>query len=129
MPTAAPDTPATPATPATPEPQERLVTTEHRLSLGKKTLEYSATCGTVNLRDYTPGNEAKDGQRKPDKTTASLFFVAYTRKTGKKDAPRPITFSFKAGRARAACGCIWASSARSAWSPTRWARRCRRRMR
>ncbi|MEP7297592.1 MAG: peptidase S10 [Burkholderiales bacterium] len=92
-----PNTPDTPAAPAAPEPQERLVTTEHRLSLGKKTLEYTATCGTVNLRDYTPGNDAKDGQRKPDKTTASFFFVAYTLKPGKNAAQRPVTFSFNGG--------------------------------
>ena len=101
MPIATPDStspttpmPALTATP--PEPQERLVTTEHRMTIGKKTLEYTATCGTINLRDYTPGN-AKDDQRKPDKTTASLFFIAYTLKTAKKDAPRPITFSFNGG--------------------------------
>jgi carboxypeptidase C (cathepsin A) len=85
-----------PAAPAPPEPQERLVVTEHRLSIGKKTLEYTATCGTINLRDYTPG-DPKDGQRKPDKTSASLFFIAYTRNRTKKDATRPITFSFNGG--------------------------------
>jgi carboxypeptidase C (cathepsin A) len=95
MPTATPDTP-TSATP--PEPQERLVTTEHRVSVGKKTLEYIATCGTIVLRDYTPIAEPKDGQRKPDKATASLFFVAYTLKAPAKNGkPRPITFSFNGG--------------------------------
>jgi len=95
MPTAAPvnSSPA-PATP--PEPQERLVTTEHRIGIGKKTLEYSATCGTIVLRDYTPVAEPKDGQRKPDKATAALFFVAYTLKA-KNGAARPITFSFNGG--------------------------------
>ena len=93
--TAAPDTPPKPS-PA--EPQERLVSTEHRLSLGKKTLEYSATCGSIVLRDYTPVADPKDGSRKSDKAYASLFFVAYTLKTAKKDAAaRPITFSFNGG--------------------------------
>ncbi len=92
MPTATPDN-----TPTPPEPKERLVTTEHRVSVGKKTLEYSATCGTVALRDYTPIVEPKDGSRKPDKATATLFFVAYTLKTVKKGTPRPITFSFNGG--------------------------------
>ena len=87
----------TPAKPTPPEPQERLVTTEHRLSLGKKTLEYSATCGTMVLRDYTPVADPKDSSRKPDKASASLFFVAYTLKTAKNGALRPITFSFNGG--------------------------------
>jgi carboxypeptidase C (cathepsin A) len=109
---AAPDSKETPAaaatTAATPaEPKERLVSTEHRLAVGKKTLEYTATCGTLVLRDYTPtytsADDKKDGPpRKPDKATASFFFVAYTLKTAKKadkdDArARPITFSFNGG--------------------------------
>ena len=79
-----------------PEPTERLVVTEHRLGVGKKMLEYTATCGTIVLRDYTPG-DAKDGQRKADKATASLFFVAYTLKGVKPGTVRPITFSFNGG--------------------------------
>ena len=96
MPNAAPETPPPPAaTPA--EPRERLVTTEHRLIVGKRTLEYTATCGSVVLRDYTPIADPKDGQRKPDKAHATLFFVAYTLNGVKKPATRPITFSFNGG--------------------------------
>ena len=88
------DMPAT----APAEPQERLVTTEHKLVVGKKTLEYTATCGTLVLRDYAPSDEIKDGvPRKADKATASFFFTAYTLKTAKKAEPRPITFSFNGG--------------------------------
>src|ERR1700704_2200381 len=80
------------------EPQERIVTTEHQLKLGKRTLEYTATCGTIVMRDYTPSYDAKEtGTRKPDKATASLFFTAYTLKGLKKGEQRPITFSFNGG--------------------------------
>ena len=82
------------------EPQERLVVTEHKLVVGKKTLEYTATCGTIVLRDYTPSadpKDAKDGKPpKPDKATASFFFTAYALKT-KKNGARPVTFSFNGG--------------------------------
>ena len=46
-------TPATPATspPAAPPLKERLVTTEHKLKVGRRTLEYTATCGTLVLRE------------------------------------------------------------------------------
>ena len=106
MPTPTPDDKAPPhaaaIAPAPAEPKERLVTTEHRLTLGKKTLAYTATCGTIVLRDYTPTDDTPDGaQRKPDKATATLFFTAYTLKSGPKagakNAPRPITFSFNGG--------------------------------
>jgi carboxypeptidase C (cathepsin A) len=92
------DTTTTAAATPPAEPKERLVTTEHRLAVGKKTLEYTATCGTIVLRDYTPTYDPKDTTpRKHDKATASFFFVAYTLKGMKKPAQRPVTFSFNGG--------------------------------
>ncbi len=94
------DTKDAPATPPPAEPKERLVTTEHTLQVGKKTLEYTATCGTIVLRDYTPSYDGPDGKAaKPDKATASFFFIAYTLKTKKPGAvaARPVTFSFNGG--------------------------------
>ena len=90
---------ATPAAAASPAPaaaplQERLVTTEHKRKLGKRTLDYSVTCGTLVLRE-DEGN--KDGQRSADKPRAALFFIAYTLKRDADAAPRPITFSFNGG--------------------------------
>jgi carboxypeptidase C (cathepsin A) len=89
-------TPTTPP-PAPTEPKERIVVTEHRLVVGNTTLEYTATCGTIVLRDYTPSYDAKDAPpAKPDKATASFFFTAYTLKT-EQPAQRPVTFSFNGG--------------------------------
>ena len=88
------------ASPATKEPPERLVTTEHRLVVGKKTLEYTATCGTLLLRDYDNRGETgdkSDGKRDGDKARAQLFFTAYTLKGVKKAETRPVTFSFNGG--------------------------------
>ena len=76
-----------------PKPQERLVTTEHKLQIGKKTLEYTAVCGTLVLHEP----EAKEGEHKGDKARAALFFTAYTLKGVKKPETRPVTFSFNGG--------------------------------
>jgi len=99
-----PNGPSTGAAPASTEPRERLVVTQHRLVVGRKTLEYTATCGTIVLRDYTPSYDAKDakdakdvGTPKPDKATASFFFIAYTLKGVKRPEQRPVTFSFNGG--------------------------------
>ena len=81
------------ATPSPKEPQERFVSTEHRLVVGKKTLDYTATCGTVLLRE----DEHKDDKRGGDKARAEMFFVAYTLKGVKKAEARPVTFSFNGG--------------------------------
>ncbi|MEL4181041.1 S10 family peptidase [Roseateles sp. PN1] len=94
--------------PPSPElPVERLVTTEHKLSIGKTTLNYQATCGTVVLREPDSSEPEGKGQSKGEKARASIFFIAYTLKTpktanttsaAKKPAqPRPITFSFNGG--------------------------------
>lgn len=84
-----------------PELQDRLVSTEHRLVVGKKTLDYTATVGTVVLRDYLGGSAkdeaGKEGLRSADKPRASFFFIAYTLKGVKKVEARPITFSFNGG--------------------------------
>ena len=73
---------------------ERLVTTEHKQRVGKRTLEYTATCGTLLLREDETG---KDGDRSADKARAALFFIAYTLKSPKDGKPRPLTFSFNGG--------------------------------
>lgn len=83
-------------------PKERLVVTEHRLVVGKKTLDYVATCGTLVLRDPTPNHDPKDGAApKPDQPTASFFFIAYalkpTKAAVKHAVQRPVTFSFNGG--------------------------------
>ena len=79
--------------PAYAELKDHLVTTEHRMVVGKKTLDYTATCGTVVLRE----DPQKDGAREGDKPRASLFFIAYTLKGVKKPETRPVTFSFNGG--------------------------------
>jgi carboxypeptidase C (cathepsin A) len=88
------DSSPAPALPAPVPLQERLVTTEHTLELGKRRLEYSVTCGTLVLRE---DEHDKDGQRSADRPRASLFFIAYTLKNGERDRPRPLTFSFNGG--------------------------------
>src|SRR6218665_1470711 len=86
-------------------PVERLVTTEHRLALGKKTLDYSATCGTLLLRE-TGAAAGADGKSpnaetyRAEQPRASVFFVAYTLKPGRKAgaaAQRPLAFVFNGG--------------------------------
>lgn len=76
-----------------PKPQEHLVVTQHKLVVGKKTLEYTAVCGTLVLHEP----EAKDGEHKGDKARAAVFFTAYTLKGVKKPETRPVTFSFNGG--------------------------------
>jgi carboxypeptidase C (cathepsin A) len=68
------------------EPQEKAVQTSHNITIDGKRLSYTATAGTILLRD-----------EEEDKPIASIFYIAYTRDETKDLATRPITFSFNGG--------------------------------
>jgi carboxypeptidase C (cathepsin A) len=65
-----------------PKPESSV--TQHRISVGGKSLEYTATAGTLIVRDDE------------DKPIASIGYVAYTRRDV-KEGSRPITFAFNGG--------------------------------
>jgi carboxypeptidase C (cathepsin A) len=73
-----------PQTPAKPPPVERRSVTKHAVEIAGETVEYTATAGTLFLRD------------EEDEPRASVFYVAYTRE-GVDPATRPITFAFNGG--------------------------------
>lgn len=68
-----------------PPPEEKLAVTEHSVTIDGAELRYSATAGTLLLKD-------EDGTPK-----ASMFFVAYTLDGVEDLTRRPVTFSFNGG--------------------------------
>ncbi|MEX0943764.1 MAG: hypothetical protein WD002_14605 [Pseudomonadales bacterium] len=75
--------------PAAKEPEDRTVTTQHTVKVRGKELKYTATVGTVVLREEVD----KEGH----KAKAEMFFVSFTRDGVRNRARRPITFSFNGG--------------------------------
>ena len=67
------------------EPEEKQTSTKHTATIGGQRVEYTATAGTVLLRD------------EEDKPTASIFYIAYTRDGNADLSARPLTFSFNGG--------------------------------
>lgn len=65
--------------------KETTVPTQHTLKLEGHELKYTATAGTILLRDAE------------DKPTASVFYIAYTLNGVKDLSQRPVTFSFNGG--------------------------------
>ena len=59
--------------------------TQHRLSLGGKSFDYTATAGVLIVRDDD------------DKPIASVGYTAYTRRDPKASASRAVTFAFNGG--------------------------------
>jgi carboxypeptidase C (cathepsin A) len=65
-------------------PRAESSVTTHHTTLNGKSIDYTATAGTLIVRDDE------------DKPTASISYVAYVRQD-KGGAPRPITFAFNGG--------------------------------
>ena len=68
----------------TPIPPEKSSVTHHELMLGGKSLKYTATAGTLLIRDDD------------DKPNGSIFYVAYTL-DGADSTTRPISFLYNGG--------------------------------
>jgi len=80
-----------------PTPTDNLVTTQHSIKLGKKTLKYTVTTGTIVLKEESEKKGDKDGEFEGEKPKAEVFFIAYTRDDVKDKTVRPLTFSFNGG--------------------------------
>jgi carboxypeptidase C (cathepsin A) len=66
-------------------PQGASSLTQHHLAAGARSLDYSATAGTLIVRDDD------------DKPIASIGYVAYVRHDAKSAAARPLMFAFNGG--------------------------------
>lgn len=67
-----------------PVPPEKPIATHHELAMGGKTMKYTATAGTLVIRD------------EDDKPYGSIFYVAYTL-DGSDGATRPLSFLYNGG--------------------------------
>ncbi len=65
----------------------------HSLTIGGKQLHYTATTGTIVLKEESEKEDKAEGE----KAKASIFFVAYTKNDAVDTGTRPITFAFNGG--------------------------------
>ena len=78
-----------------PPPQDVISQTRHAITLGDRTLHYTATTGRIILK----AEDEKEGE----KPKAAIFFVAYTldppegESAAEHAAARPLTFAFNGG--------------------------------
>ncbi len=86
------------ATPApTPEPVDRIVVTKHTVRIGGKDLAYTATAGTIVLKEEREKKGEQEGVAEGEKARAVVFFVAYTLDGVTDAGARPVTFAFNGG--------------------------------
>jgi len=67
------------------EPKAESSVTQHHLSVGGKGFDYTATAGTLVIRDDD------------DKPIANFGYIAYTRRDAKEPGQRPVMFAFNGG--------------------------------
>lgn len=67
------------------KPEERTSRTQHSVTIDGETVQYTATAGTLFLRDGA------------DEPRASMFYTAYTRDGVENPSARPLTFCFNGG--------------------------------
>lgn len=80
-----------------PSLQDQLIVTKHTLYLGAQEIPYTATCGTIVLKEETIGKGDQNGQTEGEKARALIFFIAYTRDQVEDVSSRPIAFTFNGG--------------------------------
>jgi len=77
-----------------PEPRDNLVTSQHTVTVSGKEIRYTATAGTMIMKEETADREKESEGEKPK---AAFFFVAYTKDEVEDKTRRPLTFSFNGG--------------------------------
>jgi carboxypeptidase C (cathepsin A) len=81
-----PEEAKTPPPPLSDQYPDQPVQSEHSLKLGRKTLKYSVTAGTLPLKNP-----------ETNETEAHIFFTAYTAGSSEGDSSRPLMFAFNGG--------------------------------
>lgn len=80
-----------------PAPQDHLVSTQHRATVGGQELAYTVTTGVIVLKEEAEKKGDKEGEFDGEKPRASIFFTAYTKDGVENAAERPVTFCFNGG--------------------------------
>ncbi len=75
-------------------PKDNIVESKHSVKINSKTIKYTATAGTMVLKEETWD---KDKDAEVEKPRAQIFFVAYTMDGVKDKSKRPVTFCFNGG--------------------------------
>ncbi|MEI8167881.1 MAG: peptidase S10, partial [Chloroflexales bacterium] len=85
------------AIPPTDTPVDRLVETKHHVTVEGRDLRYTATVGTIVLREEAVKQNETGPTVEAAKARATIFFVAYTLDAVADRRRRPITFAFNGG--------------------------------
>lgn len=77
--------------------KDELIETKHHIVINGRTIHYTATCGTIILKEESIKKGENEGEFEGEKPRAKIFFIAYTRDDVEDRMRRPLTFSFNGG--------------------------------
>ncbi len=86
-----------PEAPARPAPQDRLVQTQHTVTIGGQEVRYTVTTGVIVLKEESEKKGEKEGESEGERPRASIFFAAYAKDGVTDSSQRPVTFCFNGG--------------------------------
>ncbi|MEX2541847.1 MAG: peptidase S10 [Trueperaceae bacterium] len=89
--------PATAAPAPSLEPRDDLKITRHHVRVGGAHVPYTATAGTLVLREETLGQGERADLSEGARARAEVFVVSYTRDDAADPGKRPVTFCFNGG--------------------------------
>lgn len=78
-------------------PQDRLVQTQHRVTIGGQEIGYTVTTGVIVLKEESEKKGEKEGESEGEKPRATVFFTAYSKDGLTNLGERPVTFCFNGG--------------------------------
>ncbi|GAB4163660.1 MAG: peptidase S10 [Roseiflexaceae bacterium] len=90
-------TPPTPPAVSAPTPSDRLITSQHTVTVAGRQLSYTATTGYIILKEESEKKHEGGGFPPGEQPRAQIFFTAYTLNDQPNLAERPITFAFNGG--------------------------------
>ena len=80
-----------------PGPKDQIVESRHTIQIGQQRIAYTATTGTIILKEESEKKGEQSGVSEGEVPKASFFFTAYTDEYAPDKARRPVTFSFNGG--------------------------------
>ena len=78
-------------------PADRLVQTQHSVTLDGQEVRYTVTTGVIVLKEESEKKGEKEGESEGEKPRASIFFTSYARDGVADPRERPVTFCFNGG--------------------------------
>jgi carboxypeptidase C (cathepsin A) len=78
-------------------PQDRLVQTQHIVTIDGLDVRYTVTTGVIVLKEESEKKGEKEGESKGEQPRANIFFTAYAKDGVTDPCQRPVTFCFNGG--------------------------------